>query len=107
MPPVLVCAEDGQNGEWGPAPSSVIESGDGFGIVDAVFGQAESEGSRGDGERRQSDAPAGQQNREADDRQRHVRPEASDGRWSRLQRSGRRRGIRRESAARLSGFDAT
>src|SRR5579862_4395983 len=31
-PPVLVFAEDGQNGDFGPAPSSVIESGGDAGL---------------------------------------------------------------------------
>ena len=27
MPPVLVCADDGQNGDFGPPPSSSMEAG--------------------------------------------------------------------------------
>ncbi len=44
MPPVLVFEDDGQNGDFGPAPSSVIETGTTLGIVDAVLRRAEAQG---------------------------------------------------------------
>ncbi len=36
--PVLVCAEDGANGDCAPAPSSFIESGGTRGILNAIVG---------------------------------------------------------------------